>query len=601
MTVPCSHCKRTNIKTYFRPAGQDFFCQRCEKELYPAQKCTKCPRITQAPLGPPPICWHCRKRAAWPSHCVRCKEVLVMGRRRLLSEGVGCCLKCYPKLADPKPCDYCDKLSHRLARDYALGFNEPACSRCRSERADLPCCAGCRRPRRIAGTREDGKSYCSQCLPTGARPLIMCTACHEIRPGYSKTLCDECGWSHRFDLLMARLDSKLHTEWGKSMFAMYHRETRDMVSHGSWHRALGKDIAFFIELEKHFQNSTELSGVLIIRRMGWPLVRSHQRVIAFLAHAQLIEIDDPDYAFEKGISAIRNIINGESGWVNDLLHRYFDHLIARRNAVTDRRKRRRIPTKLNSMRSILASSRSFLEHARDVQGVESVQGLTPLVLDTYLGQVKGGLSLRSFIPYLNRHEKLFRRLKAPPNRGFDFPFHLILSDQERNRALRHLLAAEKTSELRWALIGLLSLLYGQHAHQMCAMKLVQVRATPEGHEVKLGKHWILLDPQTNRLMERWLSSRREYSNFEQTDESIFLFPGKQATKHVTPESLGTTLPFKTRMLRATGIASLVKSGISQPRVLIDGFGISRESALKYCENLSGHLGARARIVVGKYE
>lgn len=600
----CSGCGE-GPKQIYRHEGTKVFCRTCYGRLFVPARCERCGRrTTSRPGDAHPVCNPCLRASFFDGkRCARCDKPLVNPKRRVaLPDGRVCCCACKRHFEPRQVCEYCGTPSIRLERDFAAGIDKLACGDCRYRARKEGICAGCHRPRRIAGEREDGKGYCAWCLPTGSPPLIVCQDCGRTRHAYSKKRCEDCGWERSHQKLIASLVPQLRTRWARQLFERYHKESRVYTLRGSWLNALRRDIHFFVALENAFPSMQSLTGVLIVRRLGWLAVRGHQRVMSFLAQQRLVVLDeDPDYLLEVHLDRLRKLVPADEGWVTAMLDRFLAQMLKDRAKVVGLRRRTRVAVTPKSIESAIRTARAFLLYARDEHHAASPQGVSQTMLNLYVARNRRArIPLYTFARYVSRHERVFHGLKVPMGSPLGPPHHLVMPEERRRSIIRRLCAASTAIELRWALLALFVGVHAQAPMVAAAMRLDRIRETSEGHEVLFGKTWLHLDPAVNGVLKRWLACRREYSGLEATNESPFLFPGRRATTHLQVLSIaklrhryGFTLPG----LRASCLAAMVRTGVRQPRVLVDAFGVSLPMAIKYCEFYGAHLGPRAKHVV----
>jgi hypothetical protein len=168
---------------------------------------------------------------------------------------------------------------------------------------------------------------------------------------------------------------------------------------------------------------------------------------------------------------------------------------------------------------------------------------------------------------------------------------LVYPEEERQHFIKTFAGVEDRKQLHWALICLINLLYGQQPDRLVKLRLDQVRETDAGYEVLFAKIWLPLDPVAQPLMRRWMSSRREFGAFDETNSSPYLFPGMRSGTHLTATASGDFRrkhDYNARAGRVTAIAKLIQNGLTQIKVLTDCFGISAIRAQLYLE----HFGAR---------
>ena len=579
-------------------------CNWCYVRM-PSTACTDCGKsIRNVEEKPEPRCSTCQMKSdAASQHCPRCNRSLQGIRLARLKDGRYCCRRCFEILTYVRACYYCGRESPYAYRCLVLGFDHPACSRCRNRHPSNGICSGCRYPRPRAGIGSDGKPYCAKCLPQEGRPPVTCARCGDVKPAGTKAYCVDCAWALIHERLLGKLSPAIGTDWARDLFAAYHHEEMNRVREGQWQLALRRDLPFFQALAHHFTSPDDLSGVLIVRRLGWPLVRAHRRAVSFLAAKGLVILDDdPDYLLEISISRLGEIIPAEPVWIHDLLVRFKTYLLRMRDRVVNKRARCRIPVQPKSFEAIIREALAFLRFAASAHGVNSVQGLTQDILNQYLGNGGKNLAIRALIRYMHNNERAFHRLrvpKVPIGCGFQF----ILSEKRRQAIIDACSAAKTTLEYRWSFATLLGLVYAQDPRRALRMRMSQIRVDDDVISMRFAREWIRLDDLTARIAGEWLRRRRGCTPADTEGTSAYIFPGRRAT---TGLGLGAfakrnrQLGFGSRHLRATAVSTLIRNGLMQPRVLADCFGLEIHYSTKWVLGLGGRLQQASRHLVDQY-
>lgn len=595
-SIRCHGCDRRLKKTVIKVAGHPW-CNTCKKKILTHWACVDCGfRYAGAPTEPPGRCRHCRHRDRWRNKpCARCGTP-VLKEGFLLPDGRVTCARCRPHFAI-RTCHYCGYKGAHVSRDHVRGVHEPACTKCRYRLGRTRICSGCHFPRAIAG-EHDGKGYCDRCLPLAGPPIGTCQDCGHTRPMYRGQRCEDCSWANTHRRLLDGLAPSIPSPWARNLYYSYHQALIQQVAAANVSITVRRDVVFFAKLSEAFSCQDELSGVQILRRLGHRLTVKYARAISFLSAAGYIHThQDPDYDFEWQLSRIRDRISTAPTWAQPVLIRFLNYMIRLRDLVLDKRSKRRIPVKSKSVESAMRSAVRFLKFA-DSEGISSVHELNQDLLDLFIGRRRPqGFVIRAFIRYLGKNERTFGKLRVPKQK---IAFHLgnRLPEPRRLSLITEFGQADSNrSDQRWALVSLFALIYMQPPHRTVTMGVDQVHDNGETVSVLFERHWIEMDPVTQRSIRRWLKARRENSCFERTGESSWLFPGRHASNHALSSSLRRWLrPFgvQTRELLQTSIVSWVERGIQNPQLLVEAFGISRVTAVSYCEHLGMLHSAEAK-------
>lgn len=598
--ILCVSCRQ--MRKFCRAHGDRCWCQPCTIKLFSHITCSQCSKLyRRAPSDASTLCPTCTRQSAWKNQpCVRCKKA-ISSSGRVLKDGTLCCRSCYTHhLRPPSKCHYCDKLAISVCRDLPSGINEPACERCRYKLGRARSCAGCRRPRLIAGER-DGKGYCAACLPTGHPPLVACTDCGKLKYHYGAGRCEDCAWLRIQARLLRSLSPQIPDYWARELYEGYYWAMHSHLGYGVVDGVLKRDLPFFIQLSNNFTNRTDMTGVLVARRLGHEVVRKHMRAMSYLSSAGVISThDDPDYEMELHLGRVRTLFERSEPWIHHLADRFLRHLLRLRDRIPDLSVRHGVPTRPKSIEGAIRGALLFLEFAR-AEGAGAVNELTQDHLDQFIGRnQRMRFASARFVKYLNRNEPLFRKLRihhrtvAPAIKG-------IIPEDKRQELIALLIGATEPTAMRWSLALLFTLVYAQPLPRVLRMQLAQIRYRRDDcYEAHFSKVWIPLDPGTSALLQRWLElSRREGSAFDRDGTNAYLFPGRRAGTHGSPLSAGEWVSRNTgvgvRSLLTTSIAHLAMSGASH-RAIIDAFGVSAVTLNNYARALGTETSAKAALV-----
>lgn len=593
----CGHCNKPTKKIQREYRGVAYG-ECCYHKCFMPSTCTRCGRSGRILKAESPHeCPTCLRRARWENKpCTRCaRPIRTFGIG--LEDGRLFCLSCKRYALPPERCPGCNELKYGLTRDLRRGVTEPVCGPCRHRLGRAVCCAGCHRPRFIAGER-DGKQYCANCLPSGAPPIVTCRDCHKPKYHFGSGRCEDCAWRRIHSRLLTRLYAEVPAAWARELMTEYYQTLRDQVSHGTLSKSLRHDVSFFAALSSHFASTEALSGVLVIRKLGHEFLAGYGRVMSFLnVTGHITTYEDPDYLLEWHLSRIRSYTARGPAWSHAALDRFLTHMLHKRDLALDRGKRRTVPVKPKSMESAVRAAVAFLTFAA-AEGATSLPEVSQEHLELFLGRHRNyRLRIRAFVRYLRRHERRFQKLSVPASKS-EFSLKHALSDEARWAHIDCFAQASTTVDVRWSLVSLFALIYAQPPYKSVALPLEAVRLGADGvYEIRFAKTWLPLDEVTHPLMVRWLSLRRENSCFERDGESPYLFPGRQAGSHMRSDTYGRWINGKRTTSRALITTSLVHWAIAapgSPRILIDALGISRVTATTYCQQLGMHMRPHAR-------
>lgn len=595
--VSCGKCQAPLAKGQRIYLGV-VYCGGCYHKHFIPSTCTRCGRSARILKDEEPhACPTCLRHARWEGKpCTRCKRpIRTFGIE--LDDGCLFCLSCKKYAVPPQLCPGCNEFKQDLGRDVRRGVTEPVCGQCRHRLGKAENCAGCRRPRFIAGER-DGKRLCANCLPTGTPPIVTCSDCHKPKFHFGSGRCEDCAWRRIHSRLLTRLYAQVPAAWARDLMTEYYQLLRDQIAHGTLSKSLRHDVVFFAALSPHFSSADALTGVLVVRKLGHEFLARYGRVMSFLnITGYITTYQDPDYELEWHLSRIRSYTARGPAWSHAAMDRFLSHMLHKRDLSLDRSTRRTVPIKPKSMESAVRAAVAFLTYAA-AEGATSLPEVSQEHLELFLGRHRNyRLRIRALVRYLRRHERTFQKLSVPASKH-EFSLKHALSDQVRLDLIDTLGLSTTIVDVRWSLVSLFALIYAQPAHKSVALPLEAVRMGAEGlYEVRFAKVWLPMDEVTHPLLARWLSMRRENSCFERNDESLYLFPGRQAGSHIRSDTFTKWLTPRRLTTRALVTTSLVQWAIADPgspRILVDALGVSRVTATTYCQQLGMQVRAHTR-------
>ncbi|MFQ6310090.1 hypothetical protein [Lysobacter capsici] len=402
---------------------------------------------------------------------------------------------------------------------------------------------------------------------------------------------------------MANLLPTIASLWARELLREYHQMVTNQLSHGNLSRSLRKHAIFFAHIAEHFVSRDELSGVQIVRRLGHEFAAHHASAMSFLTVAGYIHThEDPDYELEWHLSRIQALTQAVPAWGTAVLGRFLDRMLRRRDRISDRKVRRRIPMRPKSIESAMRCAADLITFANK-QGASSVHELNQDMLELYVGEVfYRRFGIRAFVRHLRKYERTFGKLKVPDVKQH---FHLkyVLTESKRTELLATFDTPFETQrDLRWAPVALFALIYLQPPFRSVAMRTSQVRDDGETIQIRFAASWLDLDPITAAALRRWMEAYRMHSRFHEFDDNPWLFPGRHAGNHIRALTFNPWLRdygVSTRQLVQTAIVSWVRRGVKNPRVLVDAFGLSKVTAATYCEQLAMNSTEESRYAFGK--
>lgn len=554
-------------------------------ERTPCKDCGKPTHLRSA--GGEPLCRSCRVK---DRSCLRCGKP-VPKASMTLDEGV-LCWPCSVHHREPKPCPVCGQLSLRLSRDSKRGFTEQVCEHCR--RKGNVTCGACGKNRHPAGTLPDGRVVCKTCLERADQPFI-CPQCGKEGKPHSKTRCQTCYWKERAEKRFKDAVAMLANEWTRDAFQRFYRDLIERQDAQKVATArLERYFLFFAKLDSSFPKPRDITAEGIIAAFGAEGLRRHVVPYGFLM-AQKILPELAREALEESSERRRQhqLINEAEGeWYGSLLGRFALHLEKINERYASRgwkgKNRRFIP---RTVTADLRAASVFLKSVTEA-GAGSLQQLQQFHLDRFLaehGGYRAGIS--AFVRYLNRKEKLFRRMSLPSAKT-NLPEGVFLPRVKYEELLRAWLNPSDET-LKESLVCALMLLYAQPANRVVRVRLSDLaHGRDELYRVALGRTEITLDPRLGELLDRWLAQRRALTTMENAEDNDYLFPGRAYGSHLTEAAVTYYLKkhgVRAEQLFSTALFNAYMGGLRHPKVLVKAFGISDVTAIKYLNLIDPQL------------
>lgn len=504
------------------------------------------------------------------------------------------CWPCSIHYREPKPCPVCGQMSLRLSRDSKRGFTEQqVCEHC--QRRGNITCGACGKHRHPAGTLEDGRVVCKTCLERGDKPFICPTCGQEGKP-HSKTMCHACYWKKRADKRFKDAVAMLSNEWMREAFRRFYE---DLITRQSAHAVatdrLEKYFLFFGKMDAAFANASEITAERLIAAFGAEGLRRHAVPYGFLVKERIV----PDLAREalEESSELRRqqliLERAGNAWYGQILSRFHEHLEQINERYVARgwkgRSRRFVP---RTITADLRAAAVFLESMSADQAVGSLQQVQQPNLDRFLAEHDGYRSgIRAFVRYLNRKERLFRRLTLPTV-ARNLPEGVFLSRAKYEALLRTWLNPSDET-LKESLVCALMLLYAQQANRVVRIKLSDIaHGRDRLYRLALGKTEITLDNRLGEMLGSYLEQRRALATMEDAENNEYLFPGRSYGSHLTEAAVTHYLKkhrISAGQLFSTAIYNAYMGGLRHPKVLVKAFGITDVTAIKYLNLIDPQL------------
>lgn len=582
----CGCCHRAMAKAQAIHEGIAY-CVTCYAREFRPVACGSCGKNVRTPGGRgPALCKQCRTK---DRTCIRCGKPTP--RANLTVDGGVACASCARYFKPPQPCPVCGQMSLHLSRDFKAGFAEPVCPSCRSKGHIT--CPSCGKHRRPAGLDSQGRVVCARCLSDEGRAFI-CPKCGKEGRRHSAQRCEACYWTETLERRVGEAQALLRGDWVSEAFGLFFRELADRSGGKTAARRLESYFLFFAKLDASCDRPAAVTPRKLAEAFGADGLRRHAIPFGFLVRSGMIprpSAEALDGAHEQDRQA-RLLAKHADAWYHELAERYLQHL----ESVSERYHRRgwtgdRARFVPRTVTSNLRAAVLFLKEAARL-GAGAVQQIDQSHLDRFCFEHPGYRNgVRSFVRFLNTREKLFRKLKIDTVSG-NVPEGAFLS-RDRYQTLLGTWARAEDDCLKESLICLIMLLYAQPVKRLVRLKVSDLQRDRTGtYRVIFGNVEITLHERVGALMDRHLTTRKTLSVMEEPWENGYLFPGRALGSHLTEAAVTYYLKkhgLTAEQVFATAIYQAYLNGIRHPKILVQAFGISRVTAMKYLNLIDPRL------------
>ncbi|WP_121542721.1 hypothetical protein [Mariprofundus sp. EBB-1] len=244
-----------------------------------------------------------------------------------------------------------------------------------------------------------------------------------------------------------------------------------------------------------------------------------------------------------------------------------------------------------TLSSALQVAIRFYNHV-DSCGIISHRQIHQDIVDGFIFQNPGYKQpLRTLVTYLNRHGKVFRKLKIEMV-NLNIPTDMFLAPDKCNELIKNWLCSEG-KETKKGVIGIFMLMYAQQPSKLVRLRMSEIQRNEKGiYSVAFGSTELELDPRISALFDRYLEHRHALSMMEDDLQNEWLFPGRKYGCHMTSSAVSYALKdmgVSADQLFATSIYNAYQSGMRHPKVLVNAYGISTLTAIKYLKLLDPRM------------
>ena len=472
-------------------------------------------------------------------------------------------------------------MSLYLARDLKNGFTEQVCPRCRAKgHITCPCCGKHRRPE---GLSKIGRIVCKKCVDIDGDEFI-CPKCGQPGRRHSSKSCDTCYWKERLTKKVRDATAMLNHQWTRDALNGFINELADRRGPFASAVRIERYFLFFAKLDAEYKAASELDMPSLARIFGAEGLRRHAVPYGYIVKT-FCGHDAIDFRATLSAAKYDATVEAAAGeWFGDVVAKYHGYRLELNGRYVERGwvgKRSRFT--MATIKANLAAAVRFLQ-SLEKAGITTISQIEQHHLDRFLTE-KPGYSggIRSFVRYLNRKERLFRKIKVVSVKR-NLPPGSFLPRERFDDLLREWLNPDDI-HLKEALICLMMLLYAQQPRRLLRLKMTDIMHGRDGsYRLLFGPTEITLPPEISELMGRYLRNRRALATMEDDWESPWLFPGRSHGDHLNTASVSYYLKkagVSVNQLFSTAVYNAYASGLRHPKVLVRAFGITTFTAVKY--------------------
>lgn len=626
---PCDMCGKTMDKRVFsyRNAPKHGFCSACYKKL-PKVACTSCNEryrtvhqdnfVCNSCKIKERDCEYCGKRAGTQARIIKGKVACAACSNRLLEkrpcvvcrktfkgtadwpEGKPVCKSCRQKLKRVRECVNCGRTSLFTKSDPKAGIFEPICYHCRTYARVT--CADCHKHRKPVALNKEGKQICQRCHERGSKPFI-CPQCGCEGVRHSKSKCEVCYWRDYTINRVVRCQTLLNHEWSKGLFADFIQDLSAMKTAQYVASKVERHFPFFAKLDALFEDQKDINAEALLQSFTADGLRRFSAPYDFLAKTDVVKpLSRIQIEKDQEHRAHTKLIARSSGyWYEKEVKSYYDHLQMLAKRYKDKGWEEKSKYKPRTITALLRAAVLFYEFI-DSCNIKAVSQIHQQLVDEFIVEHKGYKnSLRGLLNYMKRHRRLFRDIKIE-NVTSSIPENTFLPLRQSVELLREWLNAEG-DDTKHALIGVLMLMYAQTPTKVARLKISDVfYGANSNYKIAFGTVPIEFDPRVSALFSRYLEVRGQYLAEKGNRDNEWLFPGRKFDCHMT--TVGITDKFRTQglianQLFATALFNAYQTGMKQPKVLVNAFGIQTKTAIKYLQMFDPRMFDEAASFKGK--
>jgi hypothetical protein len=352
------------------------------------------------------------------------------------------------------------------------------------------------------------------------------------------------------------------------------------------HRFEGHKAAF-LAVEPELSGSRKVPFIELKRRLADSGIRQAQLLTRFLTEKRLLTkcSSAEQHIAQYRVATEQMLKDARQEKWSDVIDRYYQHLraIQEKNLKKGFRTDKMRPTE-KSITTYVGAATKLMTFVFE-NGCVALEGLTQQEVDAFLFHRPGYRnSLISFLKYLNKHEKVFAKLKLKWTKGTGFAKYYI--GARRTKELIKEWHTANGKDTRNATVFVLALLYAQPFRRTTQLRLIDlIKGDAETYQVAFDGYELQVDSKTTDLISRYLKWRESDSRLrDKAWANEFLFPSDRKVGHLEPLTFAHALRrygLTQQNLYTTALCNAYLNGLRLPKVAVKGFGITLPTAMQY--------------------
>jgi hypothetical protein len=566
------------------------YCGTCAKRELRKVACQKCGRNVRVKPGMTTVMCHtCKIKERFCSGCGK-----PLPAASLVQGDKAYCFNCSRKLPDPKPCARCGKVTIYLAKSAPRGIHEYVCHSCLSKESQGTCPI-CGKFRVLKRTDENGRFICKRCYDS---PHFICPQCKKPGQRHSASQCFACYYREHNGRKIGEWLQGVPKGWVKDVARKWYEELmRDLEQKGAFLpmvRVL-PTMQFFDTLHTSFETPEKMTLLALTEEFGLGWTGRYRIGLSVLIELGFLPPkDDQAYVDIKNYcKQVKMVTSVSDRWFYQLLSEYHTYMQGIRERYQQSGWSSDEKYQQSTIKGYVCAALHFLLSCE--MKVERATDLRDEHFERFVIAYPGyRATISNFIFFLNYKRKVFKPIsldaddsgepKRAKKKASKTGSGAKALSGEAYQDLIAKLYQSPPSKARQAVVLLFALHYAQQVGKIVEMRLDAITQDEDGtFYVKFADTPIEIDEHTAKVLAMYMHQRHV---LEKTFKvaNPYLFPGFAIGSHLESDSTQTWFRdhgVTVGQLYATALVRLFQGGVSQPKVLMDGLGITAPTAMKY--------------------